>query len=128
MKVLLDTHAFLWWITDDPRISFRARDVVQDAENELYLSAASGLEIAIKTQLGRLQLPGEPDVYLARQMSVNAIQPLAITMRHSLFVYGLPDIHKDPFDRMIVAQSILEEMPLLTKDGNIPKYGIQVIW
>ena len=55
-------------------------------------------------------------------------QPLAITMRHALFVYGLPDIHKDPFDRMIVAQSILEEMPLLTKDGNIPKYGIQVIW
>ena len=128
MKVLLDTHAFLWWITDDPRISSRARDVVQDAENELYLSAASGWEIAIKTQLGRLRLPGESDVYLARQMSVNAIQPLAITMRHSLFVYGLPDIHKDPFDRMIVAQSILEEMPLLTKDGNIPKYGIQVIW
>ena len=128
MKVLLDTHAFLWWITDDPRISSRARDVVQDAENELYLSAASGWEIAIKTQLGRLRLPGESDVYLARQMSVNAIQPLAITMRHSLFVYGLPDIHKDPFDRMIIAQSILEEMPLLTKDGNIPKYGIQVIW
>jgi PIN domain nuclease of toxin-antitoxin system len=128
VKVLLDTHAFLWWITDDPRISSRARDVVQDAENELYLSAASGWEIAIKTQLGRLQLPGEPDVYLTRQMSVNAIRPLAITMRHSLFVYGLPDIHKDPFDRMIVAQSILEEMHLLTKDGNILKYGIQVIW
>ncbi len=128
MKVLLDTHAFLWWITDDPRISSRARDVVQDAENELYLSAASGWEIAIKTQLVRLRLPGEPDVYLVRQMSMNAIRPLAITMRHSLFVYGLPDIHKDPFDRMIVAQSILEEMPLLTKDGNIPKYGVRVIW
>jgi PIN domain nuclease of toxin-antitoxin system len=78
--------------------------------------------------LGRLQLPGEPDVYLARQMTVNAIRPLPITMRHALFVYGLPDIHKNPFDRMIVAQSILEEMPLLTQNGNIPKYGIEVIW
>lgn len=128
MKVLLDTHAFLWWITDNPRISPRMRDVVQDAENELYLSAASGWEIAIKAQLGRLQLPSEPDVYLVRQMSLNAIRPLPITMRHAFFVCGLPDIHKDPFDRMIVAQSILEQMPLLTNDGNIPKYGIEVIW
>ena len=128
MKVLLDTHTFLWWITDSPLISSKVRDIVQNADNEIFLSAASGWEIAIKVQLGRIHLPDKPSIYLAKQMSLNAFQPLTITMSHSLYICNIPDIHKDPFDRIIIAQAILEGMPLLTKDSNMPKYGIQIIW
>jgi PIN domain nuclease of toxin-antitoxin system len=128
MKALLDTHAFLWWITDDPRISPKVREIMQDAANEILLSAASGWEIAIKVKLERLQLPDEPGVYIAKHMALNAIQSLAITMSHSLYTCNLPDIHKDPFDRIIIAQAIMEGMPLLTNDSNILKYDIKVIW
>ena len=128
MKLLLDTHTFLWWITDNPRMSPKARDVVEDAGNEIFFSAASGWEIAIKARLGRLHLPENPSSYLTKQLTMNAIQSLAITMSHSLYVFNLPDIHKDPFDRIIVAQAILENMPLLTKDCMLTEYGIQVIW
>ncbi len=128
MKVLLDTHVFLWWITDDPRISPKVSTIMVDGDNDLFLSAASIWEIAIKARLGRLQLPENPDSYLAEQMVSNAIQSLSITMQHALRVYNLPDIHKDPFDRIIIAQALLEDMPILTKDDYIPRYGVQTVW
>lgn len=128
MKILLDTHAFLWWITNDPRISSKVSEIMADGLNELYLSAASIWEIAIKSQLGRLKLPENPDIYLTEQMAFNAVQSLSITIYHAFRIYSLPDIHKDPFDRIIIAQALSENMPVLTRDGNIPKYGIQTIW
>ncbi len=128
MRFLLDTHTFLWWITDVDLLSERVRDVIQDGDNTLYLSAASGWEIAIKARLGRLQLPGEPEKVIPEQMSLNAIQGLPIQMGHALRVHSLPDHHRDPFDRMLVAQSQVEELPILTADPQIAQYEVNVVW
>jgi len=128
MRFLLDTLTFLWWITDVDLLSEHVRDVIQDGDNTLYLSAASGWEIAIKARLGRLQLPGEPEKVIPEQMSLNAIQGLPIQMGHALRVHSLPDHHRDPFDRMLVAQSQVEELPILTADPQIAQYEVEVVW
>ena len=128
MKILLDTHAFLWWITDDQKLSSRAREVISDAENELFFSAASGWEISIKVQLGRLKLPEEPERFIPEQLRMNFIRSLPIQMRHALFVSTLPNHHRDPFDRMLVAQAQLEEMSILSADLQISRYQVELIW
>lgn len=128
MRFLLDTLTFLWWITDLDLLSEHVRDVIQDGDNTLYLSAASGWEIAIKARLGRLQLHGEPEKVIPEQMSLNAIQGLPIQMGHALRVHSLPDHHRDPFDRMLVAQSQVEELPILTADPHIAQYEVDVVW
>jgi PIN domain nuclease of toxin-antitoxin system len=128
MKALLDTHAFLWWITDDPRLSSRVRELTGDSINTLFLSAASGWEIAIKAQLGKLQLPDNLERYIADQLSLNGFESLPIQLRHALHVYSLPDLHRDPFDRILVAQSQLEQLPILTVDPQIARYEVDVIW
>jgi PIN domain nuclease of toxin-antitoxin system len=128
MKVLLDTHTFLWWITDDNRLSSSAREIITNGGNELFLSAATGWEIAIKAQLGRIKLPKEPHSFIAEQLRLNSIQSLPIQMSHALHIYSLPKHHRDPFDRMIIAQAQLEDLPILTMDPQIPKYQIKVIW
>jgi PIN domain nuclease of toxin-antitoxin system len=128
MKALLDTHAFLWWITDDARLSSRVRELTGDSTNTLFLSAASGWEIAIKAQLGKLQLPDNLERYIADQLSLNGFESLPIQLRHALHVYTLPDLHRDPFDRILVAQSQLEQLPILTVDPQIARYGVDVIW
>ncbi|OGQ00812.1 MAG: twitching motility protein PilT [Deltaproteobacteria bacterium RBG_19FT_COMBO_52_11] len=128
MKILLDTHAFLWWITDDQKLSSRAREVISDAENELFFSAASGWEISIKVQLGRLKLPEEPERFIPEQLRLNFIRSLPIQMRHALFVSTLPNHHRDPFDRMLVAQAQLEEMSILSADLQMSRYQVELIW
>jgi PIN domain nuclease of toxin-antitoxin system len=128
MKVLLDTHTFLWWITDDPQLSPLARDLMSDGRNSLFLSAASGWEMAIKAGLGRLSLPEDVESFMRDQLTENAIGMLPITMRHALHVYRLPPHHRDPFDRMLVAQSQLENLPLITRDSQLASYAIDVIW
>jgi PIN domain nuclease of toxin-antitoxin system len=128
MKVLLDTHAFLWWITDSPKLSALAREVIQDNNNELFFSAASGWEIAIKAQLGRLQLPDNLEQFIVEQLSLNAIFALPIQLHHALHVYTLPQYHRDPFDRILVAQSQIENLPILTADTQIIPYAVETIW
>ena len=128
MKVLLDTHTFLWWITDDNRLSSSAREIITNGDNELFLSAVTGWEIAIKAQLGRIKLPKEPHSFIAEQLSLNSIQSLPVHMSHALHIYSLPNHHRDPFDRMIIAQAQLEDFPILTMDSQIAKYQIKVIW
>lgn len=128
MKVLLDTHAFLWWIADDPQLSPRARQIMEAADTELFLSAASGREIAIKSRLGKLKLPADLQSFVAQQLHINAIQVLPIQMAHALHVATLPDHHRDPFDRILVAQSQLELVPILTSDPLIAQYAVTVIW
>ncbi len=127
MKILLDTHIFLWWITDDPRLSVRAKEIITDLHNELYLSAASGWEIAIKSTLGRITLPRKADLFIAEQMSINSILSLPIEMSHALHVHNLPPHHQDPFDRIIIAQAQLEKMPVLTADPQFKKYKLTII-
>ena len=128
MKVLLDTHTFLWWIIDSPRLSARAREVIRDSDNELFFSATSGWEIAIKAQLGRLQLPDNLEQFIVEQLALNAILVLPIQLRHALHVYTLPQHHRDPFDRMLVAQSQVENLSLLTADPQITQYEVATIW
>jgi PIN domain nuclease of toxin-antitoxin system len=128
MKIVLDTHAFLWWITDDDRLSSHARSVITNRENELLLSAVTGWEIAIKAKLGRIHLPGRLDSFIAKQLKLNAIYSLPIHMSHALHVYNLPHHHRDPFDRLLIAQALLENLPILTMDPQIAKYKIKVVW
>jgi PIN domain nuclease of toxin-antitoxin system len=128
MKALLDTHTFLWWNTDDPRLSAEAREVVGDGRNEIYLSVASAWEMAIKTARGSLILPEPPEQYVPSRLRLHRVQVLAIQLRHALMVYDLPMIHRDPFDRLLVAQSRLENLPLLTMDPDIIQYGVAVVW
>jgi len=128
VKVLLDTHTFLWWISNDTRLSSRAREIISNGNNELLLSAASGWEIAIKVRLGRLQLPYEPERFIPEQLVINAIQSLPIKISHALHTYSLPIYHRDPFDRIIIAQAQLEGLPILTSDPQIAKYKVEIIW
>ena len=128
MRVLLDTHVFLWWITDDPRLSSRARRVIADGRNELLFSAASGWEIAIKAQLGRISLPEDPERFIPEQLARNGIESLPISLSHALHVYTLPLLHRDPFDRLLVAQAQLEDLPIVTADPHIPQYAVHILW
>ena len=128
MKYLLDTHTFLWWITDNDSLSDHAREIIRDGRNTLFLSAASGWEIAIKAGLGRLELQEESEKLIPEQMQLNEIQGLPIQMSHALHVHALPEYHRDPFDRMLVAQCQMEEMSIITSDPQIARYDVEVIW
>ena len=128
MKALLDTHVFLWWNTNDQRLSERAREFITDRRNELFISAASAWEIAIKAGRGRLILPQSPQKYVASRMLQHHIQPLPIQISHALRVFALPEIHRDPFDRLLVAQSQMEKLPILTADSNIARYDVEILW
>jgi PIN domain nuclease of toxin-antitoxin system len=128
VRVLLDTHAFLWWISDDRRLSDRAKEIIGDGSNELYFSAASGWEISIKAGLGRLEVPEDLEPFIADQLSRNAIQALPIYLRHALHTRTLPDHHRDPFDRILVSQAVLEELPLLSADPLVSSYPVEVVW
>lgn len=128
MRALLDTHAFLWWITNDPRLSRKVHEIISDSENELFLSVSSGWEMAIKVGLGRLQLPPNLEHFILEQMALNAIESLPVQMSHALHVYKLPAHHRDPFDRMLIAQAQLENLPILTVDPQIARYSVKVIW
>jgi PIN domain nuclease of toxin-antitoxin system len=129
VKVLLDTHAFLWWVSDDRHLSSRARRIIGDGSNEVYFSAVSGWEIAIKARLDRLSVAGnDPEAFVAQQVSANNLSILPIHLSHALKTYSLPDHHRDPFDRLLVAQSIIEALPLLSADRRLAQYRVRVIW
>lgn len=128
MKALLDTHTFLWWNLDAPELSATAREFIADSQNEIFISAASGWEIAIKYGKGRLKLPEPPEIFIANRLTLHNFAPLPIQLSHAAAVYQLPHIHQDPFDRLLIAQSQLEKLPLLTADSNIAKYDVSVIW
>lgn len=128
MKVLLDTHTFLWWNLDDGLLSKRAKEIIADGENEVYLSAASAWEIAIKCARGRLVLPEPPGAYLAARMEMNRFLALPVQISHAARVYELPMLHNDPFDRLLIAQSQLESLPLLSGDREIQQYDVAFIW
>ena len=128
MRILLDTHTFLWWTNNSPHLSENAREIIANPESELFLSAASGWEIAIKMQLGKLRVADDLERFIAEQLSLNQIVTLPITMHHALHVHNLPLHHRDPFDRMIITQSQLEKMPVLTADSIFARYNVKTIW
>ncbi len=127
MKVLLDTHVFLWMQADPDRLAPDARRLVEDPRTELVLSAASAWEIAIKHALGRLPLPDSPARYVPGRMRTSGVTGLSITHAHALGVGELPALHRDPFDRLLVVQSAHEQCPILTADAQIEQYDVEVI-
>lgn len=128
MRALLDTHAFIWWVTDDTRLSSTARNIITHPENILFLSAASAWEIVIKARLGKLSLPELPETYIPSRLIINKFESLPIQMTHALQVFNLPALHQDPFDRILIAQSQVEKMPIITVDNKIIQYPVDVIW
>jgi PIN domain nuclease of toxin-antitoxin system len=124
MRLLLDTHAFLWWLSDDRRLSTTARDAIREPHAIVHVSAASIWEIAIKAKLGRLDVR---DCDLAAEIEANGFVELAITARHAQSAGGLPRHHDDPFDRMLIAQAQMEDLVLVTHDGRFRRYGAQVL-
>jgi len=128
MRAFLDTHTFLWWIDDNPGLSEVALDILADSQNEIFVSAATGWEIAIKSALGRLGLEGDPERFFPEQMTLNSFQAHPIEISHALHTFHLPDHHRGPFDRLLISQSQIEELPLVTKDPSIGEYDVEIIW
>ncbi len=128
MNILLDTHAFLWWITDAPELSDTAKNLMGDGNNLLFWSAASSWEVAIKYNLGKLPLNEAPEKFLPSEFEKNNITSLPITDKHAFQAGQLPYHHRDPFDRMLVAQAQLESLLLLSSDSQISLYDVKVSW
>ena len=128
MKALIDTHVFLWWVKNDPRLSRRAVELISDGNNDIYVSAASCWEIAIKAGLSKLAVKGDLREFIIEQINVNAFFSLPVGVEHALYVAKLPHHHRDPFDRILVAQAQLEEMPLVTADDLIKAYRVDTWW
>ena len=127
MKCLLDTSVFLWSLAAEHKLNPRAKDLLTSSSAELYLSAASSWEIAIKFALGSLPLPKAPSEFIPRVLRSWAIRPLNITHEHVLRAGELPAHHRDPFDRLLIAQSLSEQMTLLTADRVFQKYKVDLI-
>ncbi|MDZ4673065.1 MAG: type II toxin-antitoxin system VapC family toxin [Gemmatimonadota bacterium] len=127
MRVLLDTQVWLWMLAAPDRLSTESRSLLTAEENELLFSAASAWEIAIKYGLGKLQLPESPAKYIPRMMVHTSVTPLPIHHRHALHVAALPEHHRDPFDRLLVAQAQLESVPIISADRQFRQYDVEVL-
>lgn len=128
MNLLLDTHAFLWWITDSPKLSSTARREIARGAHKLFWSSVSTWEVGIKFALGRLPLPAPPKEYLARQLEINGLRLLPIADVHAYQAAALPRHHADPFDRMLVAQAQLEGLGLVSADVAMHAYDVTIVW
>lgn len=128
MKLLLDTHVFLWWNEASPKLSRRVRRLLSDPENSLYLSVVSAWEMALKVQSGKLDLPAAVPVYIPARLNHYGMEALAVTLEHVLASSTLPSYHRDPFDRMLVAQGQVERLPIVTHDPAVKKYAVETIW
>jgi len=126
VRLLLDTHVWLWAVSAPERLGDQAREVLEAADNELLLSAASVWEISIKVGLGKLTLPEPPDRFVPGRMARDRIAALPVTVPHALAVANLPSVHRDPFDRMLVAQAKTEVLPILTADPVFLRYDVEV--
>lgn len=128
MKYLLDTVVWLWSVSSVERIGDQGREILADGKSEIYLSCASSWEIAIKTQAGRCQLPEPPAQYVPKRLAEQGIKALSINQTHALKTYDLPLHHRDPFDRMIISQAIVEGMVILSSDHQFEKYAVELVW
>jgi PIN domain nuclease of toxin-antitoxin system len=124
MSLLLDTHALLWWLSDDPALKAAAREAIHDASAVIYVSAATAWEISIKKALGKLDAPDD----LQAALTANHFQPLPIAVAHAISAGRLPRHHDDPFDRMLIAQAQAEQLTVVTHDSLFRSYGIPILW
>jgi PIN domain nuclease of toxin-antitoxin system len=127
MKLLLDTHAFLWFIDDSPRLSAQAKALLE-SDVELMISAASLWEIAIKGSLGKLTLAQPYETFIPQQLEQNSIEILPSELEHISVVATLPFHHRDPFDRLLLAQAMVEQLPVVSADTVFDMYAIERLW
>ncbi|MBU7583182.1 MAG: type II toxin-antitoxin system VapC family toxin [Nostoc sp. TH1S01] len=123
MNYLLDTHTLLWWLDNDNKLSTEAKQIIANPENVIFVSAVSAWEISIKKAIGKLSAPDN----LAEAISVNCFEVLLITIEHGLKAGSLPNYHNDPFDRMLIAQAMSENLIIISKDAQFSQYGVNVI-
>jgi len=128
VRLLLDTHVFLWWNEGSPKLSRRVFELLSDPENRLLLSAASAWEIILKVHTGKLKLPSTVAAYLPARLAHYGIDPLPVTLAHVLAAEPLPVHHRDPFDRILVAQARVERLQIVTHDPQIRRYDIETVW
>jgi PIN domain nuclease of toxin-antitoxin system len=128
MRLLLDTHALLWWVDDDPQLSTQARNLIGDAENDCYVSLVSAWEMAIKCATGQLKLAVSVQRYYQEHLPANDFQLLPIDLGHATLVETLPLHHRDPFDRLLIAQAWQEGLTLVSSDTAFDAYGITRVW
>ncbi|WP_165229140.1 type II toxin-antitoxin system VapC family toxin [Aquisphaera insulae] len=128
MNLLLDSHSFLWFVWDDPQLSPTAKALIEDPANRCLVSVASCWEISIKVGLKKLEL-GEPaTTFVSRELTTNRFDLLGIELIHATSVEALPPHHKDPFDRLLVVQSMIENLPVVSADTQLDAYGITRLW
>jgi PIN domain nuclease of toxin-antitoxin system len=127
VRLLADTHAVLWALGNPRELSAAARAALRAADNDLFVSAASVWELAIKHERGKLRLPDAPARWLPRALDRSGFQTLAIDARHALAAGALPPHHRDPFDRMLVAQALTEGLVVVTRDRRLAAYGVGII-
>lgn len=128
MKILLDTHAFLWFVMDSSKISKRATSLIESTENEVYLSVASIWEMAIKVSIGKLRIDESFEDFIMPELESNQFSLLNIEVRHLGKVVNLPFHHRDPFDRLLAAQSLTMNMPILSRDTAFDLYDVERLW
>lgn len=128
MKFLIDTHCWIWCFTAPEKLNESAQKMIVDHHNDIFLSVASIWEIVIKYSLGKLHLPLPPREYIPERLAKHNMTSLPIVDSHVMQVGELPNHHRDPFDRLLVAQAIVEKIPILTADAKLKKYNVKIIW
>ncbi len=128
MIFLLDTHTFLWLHDEVEKLSVRAHDALANPENDLYLSIISVWEIQIKLQSKKLKISDRIDKIIDEQKRVNNLTLLPVELIHAVNIINLPSVHKDPFDRMLISQAVVEDMTVVTADPKFSEYGVKVLW
>lgn len=128
MRALLDTHALLWWLSDDPALTKNARRVITDTRNTLVVSAASAWEIATKVRLGKLPTAADLVADFTGQMEREGFQLLPVSVDHAIRGGLLPGPHNDPFDRMLIAQAQAENLPIISNEAAFDAYGVRRVW
>jgi PIN domain nuclease of toxin-antitoxin system len=128
VRYLLDTVVWVWSVWEPDRISRKAHEVMNDLDQEIFLSAVTAWEVAIKSGSGKLALPEVPTTYVPRRMIEQGLRPLPVSHQHALAVFNLPNHHRDPFDRLLIAQAKIENMVLISSDKLFEQYDVPLLW
>ena len=128
MRLLLDTHAFLWFVSDDDKLSREAEALISEPENQIWVSTASLWEIAIKVKIGKLSLARPFATFIPEQLALNYFEELSVEQKHLARTLTLPLHHRDPFDRLLIAQALEEDLTLVSKDSTFAQYAVPLIW
>jgi PIN domain nuclease of toxin-antitoxin system len=127
-RLLLDTHVFLWWVNDDSHFTEAAHQAISNTSNECYLSMASCWEMAIKASLGKLRLTRPIEAFVSEQLGANSFSLLNFELRHMAKIEKLPFHHRDPFDRLLIAQAITDKLTLVSTESIFADYGVKLLW